>query len=86
MSTKRNLGKTPTSIEKLKRDLKNAGNLLDAWARDPAEIFVRYGIASNKEDVTVKEVTSWCACGCAEGYEFEFEYSDECAPTHVRNR
>jgi hypothetical protein len=76
MSTKKRILKTPTSIGKLENDLKNAENLLDAWEKDPAGIFVRYGIAPNKEDVKVKQVQGWCACGCTpSGYEFEFETS-----------
>lgn len=78
MSTsKKNLKKASISLGKLKRDLKNDENLQDAWARDPAEIFVQYGIASNKEDVNVKEVPgSECGCGCFLGIEFQYEWSD----------
>lgn len=81
MSTSRkNLETASTSLGKLENDLKNAENLLNAWAGDPAGIFVRYGIASNEEDVKVRDVTSWCGCGCTPKYEFEFEYSDNYAP------
>ena len=79
MSTSRKNPKTAsTSTGRLEKDLRNAENLLNAWARDPAEVFVHYGIASNKRDVRVKDVpgAGWCACGCLQGIEFEYETSE----------
>ena len=70
MSARRN-----PKTEKLRNDLQNAENLLDSWARDPAGLFVRYGIASSKGDVKVREAPGWCGCACAFTIELEFEKS-----------
>ena len=70
-------------VEKLNQDLLNAEKLLSTWIKDPAEVFVKYGLADSKEDVkiTVKKPdepptlkSTYCGCACAMTLEFEFQY------------
>lgn len=81
MSTRRkNPRNASTSVGRLEGDLKNAENLLNAWAGDPAGVFVQYGIASDKRDVTVNKARAWCASACAFTVEIQFEVSKDPVP------
>lgn len=66
---------TSKSTKELERDLEKARNLLRSWSEDTAGVFLQYGLASRREDVTVKTTGSECGCGCILGIEFEYQYS-----------
>jgi hypothetical protein len=73
----------PNECEKLKGDIAAAASLLKTWEKDPAAIFVKYGVAKKKEDVKLslkrteedgrKIGKGWCCCGCAFTCELQFE-------------
>ena len=74
----------PKYQKKLQDDLKAAAELLTTWSKNPEEVFVKYGLANDPQqvDVTVDHTKPGrernaargsCGCGCAFTVEFEYE-------------
>lgn len=76
---------TKKGLEELKRDIKVNEAVRKQWQVDPAQVFVKYGLADKVEDFQVKKAVIGvkasrttneeikCACGCAFSVELEAE-------------
>ncbi|HYF94994.1 MAG TPA: hypothetical protein VD969_22490 [Symbiobacteriaceae bacterium] len=76
---------TRKGLEALKQDVKTKDDVRSLFQKDPAQVFVDYGLAEKVSDVKVTKLTEGaaasrgpttnikCACGCAFTVELEAE-------------
>jgi hypothetical protein len=65
--------------KKLRNDLKAARKLLDDWEKDPAEVFLRYGLVDTKEEVRIRKGLQPCACAPMWEHETGGGHNEPCA-------
>ena len=63
--------------KKLDEDLKAARKLLDEWIKNPADVFVKYGLADKPNEFKATSPKGAavlnCSCGCVGGCEYQKE-------------